>query len=107
MIMELISAMELDQALKNGEPYLIVDVRELYEFEVCNLGTLHIPMGEITERYSELPKDSWLVIMCRSGKRAEAVAGFLISDFGFTKVFVLEGGILAWRDQVDSTLELD
>jgi adenylyltransferase/sulfurtransferase len=64
-------------------------------------------MGEVCERIAELPQDKNIVIMCRSGKRAEAVANLLMTDFSMSNVYILDGGILAWKDQVDNTLDLD
>jgi rhodanese-related sulfurtransferase len=101
-----ISATELKDRLAAGT-HLIVDIREPYEYEACNIGSKHIPMGEICSHVSELPLDKEIVIMCRSGKRAEAVANVLISDHGLGNVCILEGGITAWKDEVDPTLDLD
>jgi rhodanese-related sulfurtransferase len=45
--------------------------------------------------------------MCRSGKRAESVANFLEKDYQFSDIIVMEGGIVQWKEQVDSSLRLD
>jgi len=45
--------------------------------------------------------------MCRSGKRAEAVANILMTDYSISNVYILDGGILAWKDQIDSTLDIE
>lgn len=105
--MRLISALELHQAMQKGQDFEIVDVREPYEYAVANIGSIHIPMGEICDRVAELPSDKNIVIMCRSGKRAEAVANVLITDYSMTNIYILDGGILAWKEQIDSTLDLD
>jgi adenylyltransferase/sulfurtransferase len=105
--MHLISALELHHALKEGQNFEIIDIREPYEHAVANIGALHIPMGEICDRVAEIPKDKNAVIMCRSGKRAEAVANLLLTEFSITPVYVLDGGILAWKENIDSTLDLD
>ncbi|MFN5147664.1 MAG: rhodanese-like domain-containing protein [Flavobacteriia bacterium] len=105
--MRLISAFELHEAIRNGHDFEIIDVREPYEYSSCNIGSIHIPMGEVCDRIAELPKDKNIVIMCRSGKRAEAVANLLMTDFSMSNVYILDGGILAWKDQVDNTLDLD
>jgi adenylyltransferase/sulfurtransferase len=64
-------------------------------------------MGEICNRIADLPKDKNIVIMCRSGKRAEAVANILMTDYSISNVYILDGGILAWKDQIDSTLDIE
>ncbi len=105
--MQTISVTQLHKALANSEPYEIIDVRESYEYNVGNLGTKNIPMGEIVARKDELPINVPLVIMCRSGKRAEAVANLLSTEMKMNNIHMLEGGILAWKEMIDSTLELD
>jgi rhodanese-related sulfurtransferase len=105
--MRIISALELNEALHRGENYQIIDIRESYEYSACNIGSIHIPMGELCDRCSELSSSKNIVIMCRSGKRAEAMANLLTTDFEMNNIWILEGGILAWKEQVDQTLELD
>lgn len=105
-IMRSISAKDLQTALENGS-HVIIDVREPYEYIACNIGSKHIPMGEICSRKNELPNDKNIVIMCRSGKRAEAVANILVSDHGMTNIVILEGGITAWKEQIDPSLDLE
>jgi len=105
--MRIISALELNEALHHGENYEIIDIREPYEYAVCNIGSKHIPMGDLCDRLAELPSTKNLVIMCRSGKRAEAMANLLTTDFEMNNIWILDGGILAWKEQVDQTLDLD
>lgn len=105
--MRIISALELNDAMQKGQEFEIVDVREPYEYDACNIGSLHIPMGEICNRITDLPKDKNIVFMCRSGKRAEAVANILMTDYSISNVYILDGGILAWKNQIDSTLDID
>jgi rhodanese-related sulfurtransferase len=45
--------------------------------------------------------------MCRSGKRAESVANWLESDFHFSNVIIIEGGITQWKEQVDPSIILE
>ena len=105
--MQIISALELNHAMQKGQEFEIVDVREPYEYDACNIGSLHIPMGEICNRIADLPKNKNIVIMCRSGKRAEAVANILMTDYSISNVYILDGGILAWKDQIDSNLDIE
>ena len=88
--MQFISALELNDSMNNGNHFEIIDVREPYEYEACNIGSTHIPMGDIPSRVEDLPKNTNIVIMCRSGKRAEAVANLLVTDFSLTNVYCLD-----------------
>ncbi len=103
----LISPAELNESLQRADKVTILDIREPYEYACANLGSLHIPMGEIVDRINEVPTDGVVVVMCRSGKRAEAVANLLTAEFDRTNVSILEGGILAWKDCIDPSLDLE
>ncbi len=104
--MRYISPSDCEARLKNQEVE-IFDIRETYEYEICNSGFKHIPMAEIQSNLSIIPKDRECVIMCRSGKRAEAVVNLLETEFQIKNLLVLEGGIVAWAEQIDNTLKLD
>jgi len=104
--MEFISPEICKQELENNQA-IVIDVRENYEFLNCNLGFLHIPMGEISLRMTELPDNKNIIIMCQSGRRAEAVANLLETEFQLKNIFVMTGGILAWKEQIDQNLQLD
>jgi rhodanese-related sulfurtransferase len=93
---------ELAQKLKNApEELLLLDVREPFEREMAVIEpSLHIPMGEITERSSEIPRDRDLVVYCHGGTRSMMVAGYL-EGLGFKSVANLAGGIDAWSVEVD------
>lgn len=85
---------------------IILDIREEYEYEICSIASIKIPMAEVTVRVNELPSDKNVVVMCKSGKRAEAVANMLITEQSMTNVSIMEGGILAWIDKVEPNLEI-
>ena len=84
---------------------IILDIRDQYEIEICSIDSLHIPMDQVVHRIDELPTDKTIAVMCRSGKRAEAVANILITEHGCQNVVVMEGGILAWIEKYDTHLE--
>ncbi|MGZ4926435.1 MAG: rhodanese-like domain-containing protein, partial [Halobacteriota archaeon] len=62
-------------------------------------GSLNIPLGQLQKRVGELSTHkTWdIVVVCRTGQRSEAAARIL-RDSGFNRVFVLKGGMTAWRD---------
>lgn len=90
-----------------GEQYEIIDIRETYEYECANIGARHIPMGDFCQRMNELPENKTWVIMCKSGKRAEALANILEVEYQRTNIAVLEGGITAWIDAHNLPLNLE
>lgn len=105
--MQHIDAILLNEKLNSNDQILLIDIREIYEYNACNIGAKHIPMDEIKSHLDDIPKEKDVVLMCRSGKRAEAVANWLTEDFSFSNLFVLEGGILAWKELVDKTLDIE
>ena len=87
---------------ERGENITLLDVREDWEIEKAPVptDTVHIPMGEISDRLSELDPKKETVVICRSGGRSAQVAQYLERE-GFEKVFNLSGGILAWSRVID------
>ncbi|GBF06423.1 rhodanese-like protein [Deinococcus aerius] len=80
------------------EGALLVDVREPAEYaEIHAEGALLVPLSEFEARYSELPKDRDLVMICRSGARS-ARAGQYLLEHGYKDVVNLAGGTLAWAE---------
>ena len=103
--MNFISAKELQEIYKNPD-ILIVDIRESYERNICTIPSIHIPMSDIRDNDLKIPSDKKIILLCRSGRRAEVVANYLETERGYNNLFVLEGGILAWIEFIDNTLEI-
>ena len=104
MQMDFISTNQLKEGISAGI-YTIIDVREPYERAICSIDSIHIPMGEIETKYAEIPADKAVVILCKSGRRAEAVANYLEKEHDYKNISVLTGGIIAWIEEVDTHLE--
>lgn len=101
-----LSVLQLKELLDRGEEVTILDVREPYEWDIGNLGPQGarlIPLGELPDRFGEIPTDANLVVHCRSGARSDRAAEFL-REHGYTRVRNLEGGILAWSDEIDPSI---
>lgn len=104
--MQWITPKELQKNLLENQSWIVLDVRESYELDICSIVSKHIPMAEISKRYTELDKTKNIVVMCKTGKRAEAVANLMECDFNFNHLYVLEGGILNWIAEIDNQLEI-
>ncbi|WP_245896050.1 rhodanese-like domain-containing protein [Deinococcus irradiatisoli] len=95
--MQEVSPTEAQRRVENGA--LLIDVREANEYqEVHAQGAQLMPFSEFEARYTELPKDKELVMICRSGARSGRAAQFLL-DQGYSQVVNLSGGTLAWQEQ--------
>ena len=88
----------------SGVPHTLIDVREPYEYEIANLGGTLIPKGEVESHLASIPKSGDVVIHCRSGKRSADVIRLLHDQYGYDNLYNLEGGILAWAEQVDGEM---
>ena len=96
-----ISVQELSEILEKDPSTALIDVREEDEFNDVNLGGILIPMSEIEDRYTEIPKAAPVVyIYCRSGRRSRTAIEFLKSK-GYSNCFNVTGGILAWLNEVN------
>lgn len=102
--MKYITPLEYKERQNNNDSVLL-DIRETYELEICSMGGVHIPMADISARVNEIDATKEVIVLCRSGRRAEPVANMLMTDFSFPNVSIFKGGILAWIDQVDTSLE--
>ena len=104
--MKEISVQQLKKMMNDNESFQLIDIREPYEIEICHIDGQHIPMDEILDRTQEIKTDIPVVIHCRSGKRSAAVVDALQTNYGFTNVHNLSGGILAWVSEIDPSLDV-
>ena len=98
-----ITPREFKARLDRGDDLFVLDVREPHEYQICNLQGHLIPLGELPRRVHELDSSREIVAHCRSGKRSAEAVDFL-RKAGFKKILNLKGGILAWSDEVDSSV---
>jgi rhodanese-related sulfurtransferase len=83
-----------DASAQRGAIHLL-DVREDDEWQAGHIdGAQHIPLGELGERIGELPKESRIVAVCRSGGRSGAAVRGL-KQLGYDAEN-LDGGVTAW-----------
>jgi adenylyltransferase/sulfurtransferase len=95
---------ELKQRLDAGEDLYILDVREPYEYKIAQIGGTLIPQNEVPRRLAEIDRNREIIVHCRSGVRSQRVAEFL-QQAGYPRVVNLAGGILAWSDEIDPTVQ--
>lgn len=83
---------------KTTENSFVIDIREPFERAESALPSHHIPMGDICDRIAEIPRDKEVILVCQSGRRAEAVANLLETEYQFTHVSILLGGMQAYTE---------
>lgn len=104
--MKSITVNELKEMIDNNESFQLIDVREVHEYEMANINGLLIPLGEIPSRVGEISKDVKVILQCRSGVRSANALNYLEQNEGYTNLYNLEGGIMAWAREIDDSLEV-
>src|SRR5207248_4809671 len=66
-----ITVQDLKKKLDAKEPFVLVDVREKYEWDIARIpGAKLIPLGELPSRMSELDSADEIVLHCKMGGRS-------------------------------------
>jgi len=98
-----LSPMEADAKVRAGE-VLLVDVRPADERAMAAVAVSFKTFdGNGRADLENLPKDTALAFLCRSGGRSQQAAEEFRAR-GFTRVYNVTGGINAWADEVDGTI---
>ncbi len=95
-----ISEETLDEIMKSGDDFFLIDVRETYEFAGGHIeDAYNIPLGvigtEVTKRISDIKKNDEIILYCRTNNRSTR-AYTLLSALGYTNVRVMQGGWPGW-----------
>jgi len=99
-----ISVNDLAEWRSKNEDFQLIDVREPYEYEIANLNGVLIPLAEIEAAVDQIASDKKVVVHCRSGVRSAQAIRQLENKYGFKNLYNLAGGILAYADEIDTTL---
>lgn len=102
--MKEITVAELKKMRDSNEDFQLIDVREPHEAEIAQIGGELIPMGEVMNNLDKISRDKKVVIHCRSGARSGAVVQALEREQNFTNLYNLKGGIIAWANEIDTTV---
>ena len=91
-------------ASTNEQP-LLLDVRERWEFEYCNIeGSVLIPMGQLPDKLETLDKSQEIIMICHHGIRSRQM-GYYMEQAGFEHITNLDGGVEQWANDVDKTMK--
>lgn len=103
--MKEITVKELSELKSTGADFQLIDVREPNEFEVAEIGGELIPMNSVPQNVDKFSKDKQVIVHCRSGKRSGDVINWLETNHSFENLYNLKGGILAWSDEIDQSVQ--
>lgn len=103
-ILKEVTPVELKRLLAENDIRL-VDVREAWEKEKADIGGELITLNKVAQSLGKFDDSKQTIIYCRSGVRSANAIRFIESELGLTNLYNLKGGILAWADQVDLSIE--
>jgi adenylyltransferase/sulfurtransferase len=99
-----ISALELYDWQVKGKKFKLIDVREPLEYKIAQIGGELIPLAKLAEHADQIPRDIDVVVHCKSGARSLKAIRELEEKFGYSNLYNLKGGIIAYIDQVQPEL---
>lgn len=92
-----LSTLQATQLINSRNPQ-VVDIRNAEDFAKGSLpNARNIPAAKVAERVGELKKDKPVLLVCATGTSAGRTAALLRSQ-GYGDVYVLGGGLAAWRE---------
>ena len=103
-----ITVQELKERIDAGTAPVMIDVRELHEWEQDHVeGVEKISLGTLPAKLADMEawKDKEVVMICRSGGRSGRATAFLAQQ-GFQNVRNLTGGMLAWKEHIDPSFDV-
>ena len=100
-----VTAVELKTMLDEGADVCLIDVRETWEKEIADIGGQLIPFGSIENNLKNIPQDRKTILYCRTGRRSSEAISLIAKKRNTENLYNLKGGIYAWADDVDNTLQ--
>ncbi len=99
-----ITVQELKKKMDVQEDFQLIDVREIFEHEMVNIGGLLMPMATVVDELEHIEKNKPVIVYCRSGVRSANIIAYLESQYGLLNLYNLKGGINAWAMEIDNSL---
>ncbi len=99
-----ISVQTLAQLQKAKADFQLIDVRQPYEYEICNLNGQLFPLNDLEKFINQIDRQKQVIIHCKSGARSTQAIEQLEKQHGFTNLYNLKGGILRWAEEIDKKM---
>lgn len=105
MVVDTVTVQQLKQMRDEQQDFVLIDVREPDEYNICHLDGLLIPLGTLAEHLPTLDKSKFYILHCRSGGRSHRAAELMLAA-EFKQVANLIGGISAWAREIDPDMPM-
>ena len=102
--MKSVTVQELKAKMDAGEDFQLIDCREPDEFDLVNIEGELMPLGQILDFTDKVSRDKPVIVHCKSGRRSQMAIMQLEAAGGFDNLYNLEGGILAYAEEIDLDL---
>jgi len=98
---QMVSAVQVYEAVYGEDSLQLVDVRTADEYEVSHLKNAQnicVTSDDFKEKVAGLDKEKPVYVYCKKGGRS-AKAATILKEMGFTKVYDLQGGLTSWQQE--------
>jgi rhodanese-related sulfurtransferase len=103
--MRYITPTELKEKLERGDALQIIDTRDPLKFEECHIpGAVNIPQIDLPDNIDKVSRESPVVIYCLYGVKSEAPFLYLREKAKIRNVYILEGGLYQWANDIDQSM---
>jgi sulfur-carrier protein adenylyltransferase/sulfurtransferase len=94
----------LQEMIEKGEEFDLLDVRNPYEVEICEIGGTNIPLDTLENNVSMISRDKKTIVYCHYGSRSLSAIQLLQKKYGFNNLLNLRGGINDWALHIDEEM---
>jgi sulfur-carrier protein adenylyltransferase/sulfurtransferase len=99
-----VDVFELKEMMDSGESFTLLDVRNPYEIEICEIGGINVPLDVLENNVSKISRNSRIIVYCHYGSRSLAAVQLLQDKYGFSNLINLKGGINDWALHIDENM---
>lgn len=105
--MRYLTPAELKAMIDKGDPIQIIDTRDPIKFEECHIpGAINIPQIDLPEKADMISRQDPVILYCLYGVKSEAPFLYLREKLKIKNVWILEGGIYQWANDLDQSLPI-
>lgn len=105
--MKHISTFELKEKIGKNEVFQLIDTREADKYSECHIeSAINIPQIDLPDKIHLIEKDIPVIIYCLYGVKSQAPYLYLTEKLKFRNIYVLEGGIYQWANDIDPSMPI-